>query len=152
MRKWLIGGGILAVLAVTLLVGSIAISVFAQTPTPPQATITPEQAKAAVLATNPGTTAVEVDLDREGGVQAYEVKLDNDLEVKVDASNGTILGTDQEDADKGANDQDNVQEEVESQADSADGAADDQDNVQDEFESQADDALETPHAEHAPGQ
>jgi hypothetical protein len=152
MRKWLIGGGILAVLAVTLLVGSMAISAFAQTSTPPQASITPEEAKAAVLAANPGTTAVEVDLDREGGVQAYEVKLDNGLEVKVDASNGTILGTDQEDADEAAGDQDNVQEEVESQADSADGAADDQDNVQDEFESQADDALETPQVEDAAGQ
>lgn len=151
MRKWLIGGGILAVLAVTLLVGSIAISVFAQTPTPPQATITPEQAEAAVLATNPGTTAVEVDLDREGGVQAYEVKLDNGLEVKVDASNGTILSTEQEDADKGANDQDNVQEEVKSQVEDADEESGDVDDVQEEFESQADDALETPHAKDAPG-
>lgn len=152
MKKWLIGGGILAALAVTLLVGSMAMSAFAQTLTPPQVTITPEQAKAATLAANPGTTAVEVDLDRENGAQVYEVKLDNGLEVKVDASNGTILGTEQEDVGQGADDQDNVQEEVGSQVDNAEQGAGDQDNVQDEFESQADDALESPHIEDAPGQ
>jgi hypothetical protein len=152
MKKWLIGGGILAVLVVTLLVGSMAMSAFAQTPTSPQVTITPEQAKAAALAANPGATAVEVDLDRENGAQVYEVKLDNGLEMKVDAGNGAILSIEQEDADEAAGDLDNVQEEVESQAEDADEESGDVDDLQEEFESQADDALEMPHAEDAPGQ
>ena len=195
MRKWLIGGGILGVLVAALLVGSVAMTAFAQDPTPQaqteeqadtgpneqlpsydssirvddaqyegvseadeaaaladSATITPEQAKTAALDANPGATVVKVELDNENGALVYSVELSNGLDVKVDAGNGDILSTEQADADEAAGDQDNVQEEVESQADSADGAADDQDNVQDEFESQADDALETPHAEDAPGQ
>jgi uncharacterized membrane protein YkoI len=174
MRKWLIGGGILGVLVVALLVGSLAMTAFAQDPTPPaqteeqadtgpdeqlpsydssirvddtqyeglseadeaaaladSATITPEQAKAAALEANPGATVVKVELGNENGALVYEVELDNGLEVKVDAGNGAILSTEQEDADEAAGDLDDVQEEV---------------------ESQADDALEMPHAEDAPGQ
>jgi len=152
MKKWLIGGGILAVLVVTALVGGLTMSAFAQTSTPPQAIITAEQAEVAALATNPGASAVKVELDGENGTQIYEVELDNGLEVKVNASDGTILGTEQEDAELGTDDQDNVQEEVESQADDADDGIGDLDDVQDEFESQADDALETPHIEDVPGQ
>jgi len=37
MRKWLIGSGILGVLLVTVLIGSLTATAFAQTPTPPQA-------------------------------------------------------------------------------------------------------------------
>ena len=37
MRRWLIGSGILGVLMITLLVGSLAATAFAQTPTPAQA-------------------------------------------------------------------------------------------------------------------
>jgi len=37
MKKWLIGSGILGVLLASLLVGSLAATAFAQTPTPPQA-------------------------------------------------------------------------------------------------------------------
>jgi uncharacterized membrane protein YkoI len=174
MRKWLIGGGILGVLVVALLVGSLAMTAFAQDPTPPaqteeqadtgpdeqlpsydssirvddtqyeglseadeaaaladSATITPEQAKAAALEANPGATVVKVELGNENSALVYEVELDNGLEVKVDAGNGAILSTEQEDADEAAGDLDDVQEEV---------------------ESQADDALEMPHAEDAPGQ
>ena len=138
--------------AVPLLGGPMAKAAFAPAPTPSQATITPKRAKVAALTATPGATAIEVDLCRENGAQVYEVKLDNGLEVKVDASNGTILSTEQEDADKGVNDQDDVQEEVESQAGNADQGAGDQDNVQEQFDSQADDALETPHVEDAPGQ
>lgn len=173
MRKWLIGGGIAGVLVVALLVGSLAATAFAQDPTPQAqteeqadtgpneqfpsydssirvddaqyegmseadeaaalaglATITPEQAKSVALEANPDATVVEVELGNENGALVYEVELDNDLEVKVDAGNGAILSTEQEDADE----------------------ADDLDDVQEEVESQADDALETPHAEDAPGQ
>jgi uncharacterized membrane protein YkoI len=174
MRKWLIGGGILSVLAAALLVGSLAMTAFAQNPTPPaqteeqadtgpdeqlpnydssiriddaqykglseadeaaaladSATITPEQAKAAALEANPGTTVVKVELDNENGALVYSVELSNGMDVKVDTGNGAILSTEQEDADEAAGDLDDVQEEV---------------------ESQADDALETPYAEDAPGQ
>ena len=192
MRKWLIGSGILGVLVVALLVGSLAMTTFAQDPTPPTqteeqvdtgpdeqfpsydssirvddaqyeglseadeaaalaglATITTEQAKAAALEANPDATVVEVELGDENGALVYEVELDNDLEVKVDAGNGAILSTEQEDADE-ADDLDNIQEEVESQVEDADEESGDVDDVQEEFESQADDALETPHAEDAP--
>ena len=37
MKKWLIGSGILGVLMITLLVGGLAATAFAQTPAPPQA-------------------------------------------------------------------------------------------------------------------
>ena len=125
MKKWLIGSGIVGLLVAILLVGSLATGAFAQGTTPPapsQATITPEEAKAAALAANPGTTAIEVEMD-------------NGLEVQVDAHDGAILGTEQEGANEGAGDLDNVQ-----------GGA------QEESESQADDALETPHAKDAAGQ
>jgi uncharacterized membrane protein YkoI len=172
MKKWLIGGGILGVLVVALLVGSLVMTTFAQGPTPQgqtegqadtgpneqvpsydsstrvdgaqyegvseadeaaalasSATITPEQAKAAALAANAGATVVKVELDNENGALVYSVELSNSLDVKVDAGNGDILSTEQADAEAG-----------------------DQDNVQEEVGSQADDALESPHIEDAPGQ
>jgi len=195
MRKWLIGGGILGVLVVALLVGSLAMTAFAQDPTPQAqteeqadtgpneqfpsydssirvddaqyegtsetdeaaalaglATITPEQAKAAALEANPGATVVKVELDNENGALVYSVELGNGLDVKVDAGNGAILSTGQEDADEDADDVDDVQEEVESQVEDADEESGDVDDVQEESESQADDALETPQAEDATGQ
>jgi hypothetical protein len=105
------------------------------------------------LAANPGATVVEVDLEDENGALVYEVELDNGLEVMVDASDGTVLGTEQDDADE-ADDPDDVQKESESQVEDADdeAEADDIDDVEDEFEDQGDDALETPHAEDLPGQ
>jgi len=144
MKKWLIGGGILGALAVALLAGSLVKGAFAQGPTPPQATITAEEAKAAALEAYPGTTVVQVELDDEGGAPVYEVELDSGLGVKVDAGNGAILGTEQEDADG----PDGAQEELDQDND----ANDVQNNVQEEFENQADDAQEVPQAEDAPGQ
>jgi len=58
------------------------------------ATITPEQAKDAVLAANPGATVVKVELDNENGALVYSVELDNGADVKVDAGNGAVLYTD----------------------------------------------------------
>jgi hypothetical protein len=154
MKKWLIGGGFLGVLAIAVLLGILATGVFAQgsaAPAPFQASITSDDAQAAALAANPGASVVGVDQDEENGALVYEVKLDNGLEVQVDASSGAILGTDQEEADSGAGDADNVQEEIQ-QGNDTDEGGNDLDNVQQEFESQADDAQEAPGVEDAPGQ
>jgi uncharacterized membrane protein YkoI len=58
------------------------------------ATITPEEAKDAALAANPGATVVKVELDNENGALVYSVELSNDLDVKVDAGNAVVLYTD----------------------------------------------------------
>ena len=155
MKKSLIVGGFLGVLALAALAGILATGVFAQgaaSPASSQAAITPEQAQEAVLAANPGTSVVGVDQDTENGSLVYQVTLDNGLEVQVDAGSGEILGTDQEEADSQAGDVDNVQEEIQNQDDDSGQEQNDLDDVQEEFESQADDALEAPGVEDAPGQ
>ena len=40
---------------------------------------------------------IEVELENEHGTIAYEVELDNGLEVMVDPNDGSILGTEQDD-------------------------------------------------------
>ncbi len=67
--------------------------------TPEQAGITAEVARAAAEAGNPGTKAIEVELENENGTLVYEVELDNGLEVILDAANGNILGTERDDDD-----------------------------------------------------
>lgn len=62
--------------------------------------ITPDQAQAAVLAANPGATALEVKLEKGNGAQlVYEVKLNNGVVVYVDPNSGQILksGSDNDD-------------------------------------------------------
>lgn len=59
-----------------------------------QATISAADAEAAALAANPGTTVVKTELDNENGALVYSVELSNGADVKVDASNGSILFTD----------------------------------------------------------
>jgi len=59
--------------------------------------ITAEEAKAAALTANPGTTVSKVELDNENGVLVYSVQLDNGLDVKIDAGNSAILHTEQAD-------------------------------------------------------
>ena len=59
-----------------------------------QAKITADQANAAALAANPGTTVVKTDLGDENGSLVYGVELSNGSEVKVDAGNAKILATD----------------------------------------------------------
>ncbi len=66
----------------------------------PMAGISSDDAKAVAEAANPGSTALQVELDNENGVLVYSVELNNGLEVKVDAGNGTILHTEQADADE----------------------------------------------------
>jgi hypothetical protein len=58
------------------------------------AKITPEQAKAAALQANPGTTVVKVELDNENGALVYSVELSNGMDVKVDAGSAAVLYTD----------------------------------------------------------
>ena len=79
--------------------------------------ITAEEAKAAALTANPGTTVSKVELDNENGVLVYSVQLDNGLDVKIDAGNSAILHTEQADNDNEGSEADNdgVQEQVESQ-------------------------------------
>lgn len=56
-------------------------------------TITAEQAQAAALAANPGTTATSVGQDDENGCVVYGVQLSSGADVKVDAGNGVVLHT-----------------------------------------------------------
>ncbi len=58
-----------------------------------QAKISVEDAKAAALAANPGTTVVKAELDNENGALVYSIELSNGSDVKVDAGNGAILHT-----------------------------------------------------------
>jgi uncharacterized membrane protein YkoI len=58
-----------------------------------QAKISLEQAKAAALAANPGTSVVKAELDNENGALVYSVELSNGSDVKVDAGNAAILHT-----------------------------------------------------------
>ena len=57
-------------------------------------TITAQQAQAAALAANPGTTALAVGLDDENGCLVYGVELNNGTDVKVDAGTGQVVHTD----------------------------------------------------------
>lgn len=84
-----------------------------------QAKITADEARAAAEAANAGAKATKVELDNENGVLVYSVELDNGLDVKVDAGNGSIVHTEQAGSDNEVNDQDNTQEEHENQADDA---------------------------------
>ena len=44
-----------------------------------------------------GAVVVEVELDGDDGVLAYDIRLDNGTEVEVDATNGTVIQTEQSD-------------------------------------------------------
>jgi uncharacterized membrane protein YkoI len=46
-------------------------------------------------ATVPGAAAREVEFEREGGVDAWEVELDNGVEVRIDPHSGEILNAGQ---------------------------------------------------------
>lgn len=48
-----------------------------------------------VLAANPGTAAVDVTLERENNQLVWEIELDNDLEVYVNANTNEIVKTEQ---------------------------------------------------------
>lgn len=64
------------------------------------AKITVAQAMAAALAAYPGSRVQTVFLANENGCLIFSVQLSNGLEVKVDAGNAAMLGTDQEDVEE----------------------------------------------------
>lgn len=80
------------------------------------ATISPEQAQAAAVAANPGTTATKVELGAENGFLVYDVELSNGLELKVDAGDAKILHTEQAGADNEVGEQDELNEGPENEA------------------------------------
>lgn len=59
--------------------------------------ITADEAKKIAEDANPGTTALSLDFDREGGHDMWEIELSNNAEVEVDANSGAILATKQND-------------------------------------------------------
>lgn len=108
MKKWFFAGGLVGVAGIVLLMGALAIGVFAQGTAPPeplQAPLTLEEARAVVEAAYPGATVTEAEMDDDGQA-AYEVELDTGLEVKVDINTGAILGTGTERPESGADAED----------------------------------------------
>jgi len=61
------------------------------------AKVTTEQATAAALQANPGTTAKATELNNENGSLVWGVELSNGAEAKVDAGDGKVLLTEQPD-------------------------------------------------------
>ncbi len=55
--------------------------------------VTMSQAIETVLTANPGRDVIGVSVEREDDKLAWEVELDNNLEVYVDANNGKIIKT-----------------------------------------------------------
>ena len=55
------------------------------------------QAIQTVLTNNPGTFVKEAKLEREDGVLRYEVELNNNRDVNVNANNGQIISVDNDD-------------------------------------------------------
>ena len=82
--KWIIGG----VLLLVLVIASIGMATDFEL-TPDQ----DEQAKAAALAANPGTMATGVKLEKAQGKSVYDVALNNNRDISVDATNGHVLRT-----------------------------------------------------------
>ncbi|NJL57992.1 PepSY domain-containing protein [bacterium] len=68
------------------------VQAFWDKPTP---TVSLNEAVETVLAANPGTVAVDATLERESGGWAWEIELDNDLEVYIDAETNQIVKTEQ---------------------------------------------------------
>ncbi|HJR80491.1 MAG TPA: PepSY domain-containing protein [Anaerolineales bacterium] len=63
---------------------------------PANTAITADEARKIAEEANPGATALEVDFEREGGIDMWEVELSNNLEVELDANTGAILSTEQD--------------------------------------------------------
>ena len=51
------------------------------------------QAQLIAEAANPGAATLNVEFDREGGKDIWEVELNNGLDVKIDANSGVVLLT-----------------------------------------------------------
>ncbi|MBW7882624.1 MAG: PepSY domain-containing protein [Caldilineaceae bacterium] len=107
------------------------------------ATITASDAAAAAVATNPGASVLETELDNENGYLVYSVELDNGVEVKVDAGNGAILASEHDDETGMGDTKESESEETDPH---------ETDDIQDEQEGQPDDATGAPGVEDAAGQ
>jgi len=148
VKKWLIVGGFIGAAAVVLLLGALAIGVWAQgavTPESPPGALTPDEARAVVEAAYPGATVIEVEKD-DGGLAAYEVELDTGLEVRVDINTGAILSTEQEEANE-ATEAEDADEPGDAEDADEPGDAEDADEPGD-----TDDAQEAPEAKDGSGQ
>lgn len=73
------------------IVGSVAVGDPEPADLSALAKITPEQAQAAALAANPGTTVTKTELENADGYLVYGVELSNGTDVKVDAGDGKVL-------------------------------------------------------------
>lgn len=90
-----------------LIVGGILIGVFMNAPrsaSAQQGQLTADEARTAAEAASPGATATDVELEREGSKDVYEVQLDNGMEVEIDAVTGEILEIELEDDGDDTND------------------------------------------------
>lgn len=90
-----------------VILGGILIGILLNAPAAAQAQqsqLTPDEARQAAEAVSPGATATDVSMEREGGLDVYEVQLDNGMEVEIDAATGEILETELEDDGDDAND------------------------------------------------
>ena len=95
---------VLVVFLVMGVVGAAAYKVYAQG----QGGITLEEATAIALGQHPGAKVLATETENEGGIQSYEIELDNRAEVEVDASAGSILPPEPENSP--ADDRDDVGE------------------------------------------
>lgn len=86
-----LGGGLLLAGGAWFYKTQTAEAAFSKTPP----AISMVKAVETVLAANPGTTAMDVNLERENNNLAWEVELNNGLEVYVDANNQEIVKTEQ---------------------------------------------------------
>lgn len=130
MKKWIISiVGVMLLLTAVSIGAVYAGSIKVPEPEPKDlnslAKVTAEQATAAALQANPGTTAKATELDNENGSLVWGVELSNGAEAKVDAGDGKVLLTEQpdpnepkgeskesvEEHDKNKPDTDNVQDE-----------------------------------------
>ena len=105
--NWIGKRMILTLLLAGVVLGGVLIGIFMNIPrtaSAQQTQLTPEEAKAAAEAIGDGATATDVDLEREGSRDVYEVQLDNGMEVEIDAATGEILETELEDDGDDVND------------------------------------------------
>ena len=108
--------------AVVLLFCGVAFGVVAegqQEPsrsTPAQPAVTEEQAVSAALKANPNSTDVEVELERDNGRLVYEVEFSDGKEILVDASDGSLVGTEHENEDEVEDESEDDDEDVDEQS------------------------------------
>jgi hypothetical protein len=99
--------------------------------------ITDTQARDAVQQAYPDGEIQSVDLDAETGDLVYDVELADGTEVMVDAVTGTVLGTEQDDADDAEDEDDDGENEDDSEDESEDdGENEDEDDGEAENEAE----------------